>query len=166
MRITQIITILLSVALLALAGWLAVSPPEPHLAVQAQFEEAAAPTTPVTPEPTTPAPTAPAEPKPLTGPAAFTISNLAAPEIINPFTPVTVSFKVTNTGAEQGTYKAVLKVASREAGFEKTETRDVTLAGGASQTVTLDVTTGPAGIYIISVGDLTKNMRVEIQQEA
>lgn len=166
MRITQIITILLSGALLALAGWLAVSPPEPHLAVQAQFEEAAAPTTPVTPEPITPAPTAPAEPKPLTGPAAFTIGSLSVPEIVNPFTKLTVTFKVTNTGGERGTYKAVLKVASEAAGFEKTETRDVTLAGGASETVAVDITTGPAGIYKFSVGDLTKNMRVEIQQEA
>lgn len=164
MRITQIITILLSGALLALAGWLAVAPPEPQLAVQAQFEEVAAPTTPVTAEPT-PAPTTPAEPKPLTGPAAFTIESLSVPEIANPFTKLTITFTVKNTGAEQGTYKAVLKVASEEAGFEKTETQDVTLAGGARQTVSVEITTGPAGIYKFSIGDRTKNMRVEVQQE-
>ena len=164
MRITQIITILLSGALLVLAGWLAVSPPEPHLAVQAQFEEEAAPTAPVAPE-LTPAPAAPAAPVIPTGPAAFTISNLAVPEIVNPFTRVVLSFTVTNTGAEQGTYKAVLRIASEEAGVNETKTQDVTLAGGASQTVSVEITTGVAGIYKISLGDLTENMSVEIQQE-
>ena len=102
MRITQIITPLFCGVLLVLAGWMAFSPPEPHLAVQAQFEEAAAPAEPTTPEPTTPAPTAPVAHKTPAGPAAFTISDFGIyPQQQDPFGHVEVNFKVTNTGAEQ-----------------------------------------------------------------
>ena len=59
----------------------------------------------------------------------------------------------------------MLKIAPKVgeiAGFtEETQTKDVALAGGASQMVHFDITTGPTGVYVISVGNLTVDIAVQ-----
>jgi len=117
-----------------------------------------------TPAPTTPAPTQPTpnQPAPVPGAASFTagafvISNLGLdPEMPDPGDPVTVSVKVANNGAQQGTYKVDVKVDGITAG-----TRDVTLAAGASQVVNVTIEApGKEGTFTIAVGQLTTTMVV------
>ena len=88
------------------------------------------------------------------------------PQIPKPGQRVVVTFNVTNTGAEQGIYTAVLRVDPEtqqpgEVYTTQTKSQDVTLAPGASQQVTIEITAGTAGTYKISVGDLSKRMVVE-----
>ncbi len=90
-------------------------------------------------------------------PAAFTISNL----VINPAKvaigePVTIAVDVTNTGDLEGTYKATLRIDDVGA-----ETKDVTVVGGAVETVTFSpVTKDAIGTYTVDVGGQTKTLRV------
>jgi hypothetical protein len=82
-------------------------------------------------------------------PAQFTLSNL----VVNPSTAttgesVTISVDVSNTGEVEGSYAAILKInGSLE------ETKEVTLAGGASTTVTFAVSEDTAGKYEVGLGD-------------
>ncbi len=90
-------------------------------------------------------------------PAAFIISNL----MINPAKvaigkPVTIAVDVTNVGELEGTYKAILIIDD-----VRIETKDVTVAGGATETVTFSpVTKDAIGAYAVDVGGQTKTLRV------
>ena len=60
---------------------------------------------------------------------------------------VTVSVLVTNTGSASSTFSIDLKIDNAV-----TDTKKITLAGGASDTVTFSVTKGTAGTYSIGIG--------------
>ena len=116
-----------------------------------------------------PAPTQPATPPPISPVFAskVIVSDLKIePQIPKPGQSVVVTFNVTNTGAEQGIYTAVLRVDPEtqqpgEVYTTQTKSQDVTLAGGTSQQVTIEITAGTVGTYKISVGDISKMMVVE-----
>ncbi len=61
---------------------------------------------------------------------------------------ITISCVVKNTGDAQGTYTLELKINGTV-----TETEEVTLAAGASQTVKFEVIAGPPGDYEVELGD-------------
>ncbi len=86
----------------------------------------------------------------------FTITSLdVTPEQVPPGQPVTVSAQVTNTGDSEGSYTVNLSVNGQ---VEQTKT--VTLAPEAVETVTFTVTKETPGSYTISIGDLTKEFTV------
>ncbi len=90
-------------------------------------------------------------------PMPFAISNL----VINPAKvaigkPVTIAVDVTNTGYLEDTYKAILRIDEGEV-----EAKDVTVAPGATETVTFSpVTKDAVGIYNVAVGDQVETFRV------
>ena len=140
----------------------------PSVATPAPTPPVPTPPAPTTPVPTPPAPTPPAptptqpvitppSPAQATGSAPFKVSNLSVDNGLQPEPGeiVPVTFNVTNTGGQQGTYTAVCTVNGVQAG-----TKDVTLAAGASQYVNIDITAGPYGMYTITVGDQTLTMRI------
>lgn len=93
---------------------------------------------------------------PTTGPAAFTTSNLSVvPQVIRPGEDADISVTVTNTGGETGTYTVVVKVNGATA-----RTKDVTLAGGASERVTLSIPLWLDGTHEITIDQLTGIIRV------
>ena len=120
-----------------------------------------------------PAPTQPAVTPTPTSPVFVSkviVSDLKIePQMPKPGQRVVVTFNVTNTGAEQGIYTAVLRVDPEandgiqfgETITTQTKSQDVTLAGTTSQQVTIEITAGTIGTYKISVGDLSKRMVVE-----
>jgi PGF-CTERM protein len=70
--------------------------------------------------------------------------------------PVTIAVDVTNVGELEGTYKAILIIDD-----VRIETKDVTVAGGATETVTFSpVTKDAIGAYAVDVGGQTKTLRV------
>ncbi len=86
-----------------------------------------------------------------TRPAVFTATDLAiAPEEVGIGETVTVSALVTNTGDLAGKYKVTLKIDG-----VVVATKDVTLAGGASQKVTFTTAKDVAGTYAVIVGPLS-----------
>lgn len=88
-----------------------------------------------------PTPTAP--PKP----AAFTASApTISPAEVNAGESVTISTVVTNTGGLAGSYKVTLKIDN-----VVVDTKDVTLAGGASQKVTFTTVQDVAAVYHVQV---------------
>jgi PKD repeat protein len=88
--------------------------------------------------------------------AAYTYSGLTVtPSSVNVGSPVTVSVTVKNTGDLEGTTTVDLLVNS-----VKEQGKTVTLAGGASQTVTFTVTKTVAGSYTVKVGSLTGSFTV------
>jgi len=89
-------------------------------------------------------------------PAQFTITGLdVTPEQVPPGQPVTVSAQVTNTGDSEASYTVNLTVNGQ---VEQTKT--VTLAPEAMETVTFTVTKETPGSYTISIGDLTEEFTV------
>jgi len=89
-------------------------------------------------------------------PTQFTITGLdVTPEQVPPGQPVTVSAQVTNTGDSGGSYTVNLTVNGQ---VEQTKT--VTLAPEAVETVTFTVTKETPGSYTVSIGDLTKEFTV------
>jgi hypothetical protein len=110
------------------------------------------PTPTPTPVPTptpTPVPTPTPTPKPTPKPAQFTLSNL----VVNPSTiittgdSVTVSVDVLNTGEVEGIYAAMLKING-----SLKETKETTLAGGASATISFTDSEQIAGRYVVEIG--------------
>ncbi|MFC2057089.1 CARDB domain-containing protein [Chloroflexota bacterium] len=98
----------------------------------------------VTP-PVTPSVTPPVTP-PV--PAAFTTSGLSiSPSDVSVGERVTISSLITNTAELSGSYTASLKINN-----VVVDTKDVTLEGGVSQTVTFTVTQDVAGTYAVIVG--------------
>jgi len=89
-------------------------------------------------------------------PAQFTITGLdVTPQQVLPGQPVTVSAQVANTGDSGGSYTANLTVSGQ---VEQTKT--VTLAPEAIETVTFTVTKEAPGSYTVSIGDLTEEFTV------
>lgn len=89
-------------------------------------------------------------------PATFRLSNLAIspsePEIGQ---PILISVTVKNVGEVEGTYTLKLKIN------DATEsTRDVTLAGGAAETISFKVTIPATGNYTIDVNGLKSTLKV------
>jgi len=90
-------------------------------------------------------------------PMPFTISNLVIkPAKVAIGKPVTIAVDVTNTGYLEDTYKAILIIDEGEI-----ETKDVTVAGGATETGSFSpVTKDAIGIYNVAVGDQAGRFRV------
>ncbi len=83
-------------------------------------------------------------------PAAFSLGNLSiTPGAVGPGESVTICVDVTNTGGFEGTYEVVLMIDG-----EVEDTAEVTLAGGATQTVCFDVSRDAPGTYTVDVGGL------------
>jgi len=68
---------------------------------------------------------------------------------------VTISVLVANTGEEEGSYTVTLKVNG-----VVEETREITLAGGASETATFTTAEDEAGTYSVAVDGLTGSFTV------
>ena len=82
--------------------------------------------------------------------ANFIISNLTiSPSQVQPNQEVAISVNVANNGGTTGDYTVVLKID----GITQ-ETEQVTLAAGASQIVTFNITGGSAGEYAVEISDL------------
>ncbi|MDY7018851.1 MAG: hypothetical protein SU899_02075 [Chloroflexota bacterium] len=96
-------------------------------------------------------PPPPPPPSPTTAvPAAFTTSSLSiSPLEINTGESVSISVLVTNTGKEQSSYTVTLKI--NEA---LEETKEATLAGGASETVTFTTFQDEVDTYSVDVNGL------------
>ncbi len=91
-------------------------------------------------------------------PAEFEVTSLdVEPTEVAPGETITVTAVVENSGGSQGTYNAVLTVDGTTA-----ETKQVTLAAGASQTVTFSLVLDDAGSYEISVGGLSSSITVAV----
>ncbi len=103
--------------------------------------------------PPTSAPTPTATPT-----ASFTTSNLTVtPNTVKTGEPATVGVTVTNNGGEQGAYTVVVKLHDGTI----VGTKDVTLAGGAKQNITLDISLNSAGTHMIMVDKLTRSLIVQ-----
>lgn len=90
------------------------------------------------------------------GPAEFEISNLTfSPSEVEAGEPVIISAMVKNVGDLEGTYTVELKI---DGGIQ--ETKDVTLAGGATETVSFMVTRDTSGTYTIGVNGLQRALNV------
>ena len=80
-------------------------------------------------------------------PAAFSLSSLdITPMEVDIGESVTVSVVVTNTGDLEGTYEVTLRIDG-----VVVATQEVTLAAGASQTVTFTVAEDVAGTYTVGI---------------
>jgi PKD repeat protein len=66
---------------------------------------------------------------------------------------ITISCVVSNTGDEEGTYTVDLTVTGTATGTEFTDTEDVTLEAGGSQTVNFQFQAGPPDNYVVELGD-------------
>lgn len=93
--------------------------------------------------------------KPL--PAAFEVTSLAVtPQEVTAGGTASVSAEVKNTGGSEGTYSAALTVDGATV-----ETKQVTVAAGASKTVSFSLMKDKAGTYQIGVGGLTSKLTVK-----
>jgi hypothetical protein len=99
-------------------------------------------------------------------PANFTVTDLSiSPTSIETGDLVTIKVLVTNTGEASGTYTVTLNLNGAAV-----ETRDITLDGGNSQTVTFTTTAKTAGTYTVDVDGLTGSYTVtepvvEVEEE-
>jgi len=98
----------------------------------------------------------PPPPPPVLAPAAITASSLTiSPREVDIGETVTISILVANTGEEQGSYTVTLKING-----VVEETREITLAGGASETATFTVAEDEAGTYSVNIDGLTGSFTV------
>jgi hypothetical protein len=89
-------------------------------------------------------------------PAAFTTGTLTiSPKEVDIAQTVTISVVVTNTGDLTGSYEVTLKIDD-----VVVETKKVTLAGGASQTVSFTTAQDVAGTYTVNVNGLSGTITV------
>jgi hypothetical protein len=112
---------------------------------------------PVPPVPTT-IPPVPTPPQPvLPTPATFSASKLVvSPLEVNVGDSVKISALVTNTGGQSGNYAVDLKING-----QKVASQSLTLAGGASQTVTFTTTGNAVGNYTVAVSNLSGTFTVK-----
>jgi hypothetical protein len=90
-------------------------------------------------------------------PAAFTISSLSiSPVEVNVGETVTISLTVTNTGGESGVYQVTLKING-----VVEDTKEVTIAAGASQEVKLTTSKDAAGTYTVDCNGLVGSFVVK-----
>lgn len=92
---------------------------------------------------------------------AFVVADLViSPEEVYVGQPVTIEVIVTNNGGEYGSYKIPFKI---DGSIE--ETKEVTLAPGESQKVSLTVIRDDIGIYQVDVNDLIGSFTVKAKPE-
>ena len=90
-------------------------------------------------------------------PAAFTISSLTiSPAEVDVGKSVTISVLASNTGDLTGSYEVTLKIDN-----VVVATKEVTLAGGASQKVTFTTTKDVAGTYTVNVNGQSSTFTVK-----
>ncbi len=90
-------------------------------------------------------------------PAAFTVGSLAiSPAEVDIGGTVSISVNVANTGELTGTYTVTLKING-----EVVETKELTLAGGASKTVTFITSKDKAGSYSVDVNGIAGSFKVK-----
>ena len=90
-------------------------------------------------------------------PAVFTTSSLSiSPTEADIEQSVTISVLVANTGDVTGSYEVTLKINN-----VAVATQDVTLAGGASQTVTFTTAKDAAGTYTVNIDGLSGTLVVK-----
>jgi len=90
-------------------------------------------------------------------PAAFTPGSLSiSPTEVDIGESVTIGISVANTGGQSGSYTVTLKINS-----VVEETREVTVAAGASETVTFATSEDKAGTYAVDVNGLTGSFTVK-----
>jgi hypothetical protein len=93
----------------------------------------------------------------ITKPATFATSDLTVtPAEVNSGDKVTVTVNVKNSGDLSGTYKLALKVNGNTV-----ETKEVTLAAGATQAATFTTSATVAGTYSVSIDNLTGKFTVK-----
>jgi PGF-pre-PGF domain-containing protein len=93
----------------------------------------------------------------IEAPAAFTASNLTiTPAEVDIGEEVTISVLVTNTGDLSGSYEVILKIDG-----VAVATKAVTLAGGASETITFTTAQDIAGTYSVTVDGLSGTFGVK-----
>jgi hypothetical protein len=108
------------------------------------------------PEPPTPEPPTPEPPAPVAR-AEIVTSNLSiAPVQIQVGEMVVVSVLVMNLGDAEGTYDVTLMLGGEEVGI-----RTVTLATGATRTVTFQVVPDKAGTFDVEIDSLSKRLTVK-----
>ncbi len=102
-------------------------------------------------------PSSPPPPVTPTASAAFTLSSLSiSPPEVSAGEAVTISVFLVNAGEADGSYTATLKINGAIA-----ETREVSLVGGTSETVTFTTSQGEAGAYSIEVNGLPGSFTVK-----
>ncbi|MFC1950471.1 hypothetical protein ACFLWD_02270 [Chloroflexota bacterium] len=102
-------------------------------------------------------PPPPVAPPSELAPAAFASSSLSvSPPEVDIGKMVTVSILLSNTGEEEGSYTITFKING-----VVEATREITLAGGASETVTHTTSKNEAGIYSVDVDGLTGSFTVK-----
>ncbi|UCG54654.1 MAG: hypothetical protein JSV32_00070, partial [Dehalococcoidia bacterium] len=90
-------------------------------------------------------------------PANFTTSTLnISPTEVGTGKKVTISVRINNTGDLTGIYPVTLEIDN-----EEVATKDVTLAGGTSQTVTFTTTKYVDGIYSVNVNGVSGTFTVK-----
>jgi hypothetical protein len=89
-------------------------------------------------------------------PAAFQVMSIdITPPLIRAGETATVTTQVKNTGGSQGIYSAILTIDGT-----KVETKDVTVAPGATEKVTFSLSKDKVGIYNVAVGEMTSRLLV------
>ncbi len=105
-------------------------------------------------------PVIPASPPPPvipTASASFTLSSLSiSPPEASAGEAVTISVFLANAGEADGSYTAILKVNGAIA-----ETKEVSLVGGTSETITFTTSQGESGAYSIDVNGLPGSFTVK-----
>ena len=102
-------------------------------------------------------PSSPPPPVTPTASAAFTLSSLGiSPPEVSAGEAVTISVFLANAGEADGSYTATLKINGIVA-----ETREVSLVGGTSETVTFTTSQGEASTYSIEVNGLPGSFTVK-----
>jgi hypothetical protein len=76
---------------------------------------------------------------------------------------ITISCVVTNTGDEAGDYTLELKINGTATATQFTDTEDVTLGAGGSQTVNFQIEAGPPDSYVVELGDWSDYLTVSGQ---
>lgn len=95
------------------------------------------------------------------GAAEFVVSNLTiSPGTVEVGEAVAISVDVENIGGVEGNYTVTVTAG------DETLTEDVTLAGGATETVTFAYSPGEAGSYTVTVGELSDTFLVTPPAEA
>jgi hypothetical protein len=90
-------------------------------------------------------------------PAEFEVISLdIAPPQVTAGETVSVTSEVRNTGGSEGVYTAVLTVDGVEA-----EKKDITVAPGATETVTFTMVKDKAGTYQIAIGERSSSLTVK-----
>ncbi|MFC1916258.1 CARDB domain-containing protein [Chloroflexota bacterium] len=93
-----------------------------------------------------------------TSPASFNVADLSVtPGEVEPGENVIISAIVTNTGDLTGSYEATMKIDDIVA-----QTKEVTLDGGGSETISFSITPNTAGEYSVNINGLLGTYTVKV----